>query len=62
MFYLLAAVAESTRRLGAALIVVWLIVGLHRSTVRNNNKMEVKRYREGKGGKQGSLVTEGMIY
>lgn len=27
-----------------------------------NNKMEVKRYREGKGGKQGSLVTEGMIY
>lgn len=37
-------------------------VCLHRSTVRNNNKMEVKRCREGRGGKRAGLVTEGMMY
>lgn len=56
---------ESTRRLGAALIVVWFTVGLFasdRCAVRNNNKMEAKRRGEGRGGRRAGLVTEGMMY
>lgn len=37
-------------------------VCLHRSAVRNNNKMEAKQSREGRGGKRAGLVTEGMMY
>lgn len=34
----------------------------HRSAERNNNKMEVKQCRKGRGGKRAGLVTEGMMY